>query len=524
MEFMNEFEKGIKKEFKNEFSLKMELEFSRVDNEEIGNKGLYDIKCIYTLFGQGDKDEKEKQNFIDDNILMNKTQSKSQGFVYLLNEINNINYQDNIYLEENKQKDMSPKNESNNSTNSDENNQKKNKNGLGILSSEDKVLEKNYIQNDGSIGKHRKGIAECIIELSNHCFISIGSEGTILIFNDKLEICEDFYEILKDFKNYIYSTLEIKNNNIKKDKETHIIGCCNKELTMFHFNFQNKTYKKEIYEFPEMTCINCVQMGDYNFVLTGHNCTTYFTNLFFEKNKEVFHTDIIKNRTYRGAIRISDNIIALSSNKVLVDGKDTLGFYNIQNLSKGGKGYKKSSIEEGKVNEIKGYSFIASVNGLFLMSRKKEEQENKILFCACKKYFEEQKNGILLVDVLDDKNQKILFLYETYNFEVYCFCPIFLDVKDKNKKIQTDYFLVGGFDINRREGRLKLFRAIYDEKNEFSNIEYLQDIEIGFEGAVSSIIQSQNYGNILVTCYDGNIYLLNKINLGFYLMFDYGFL
>jgi hypothetical protein len=265
-------------------------------------------------------------------------------------------------------------------------------------------------------------------------------------------------------------------------------------------------------------------MGDYNFVLTGQNCTTYFTNLFFEKNKEVFHTDIIKNRTYRGAIKISDNIIALSSNKVLVDGKDTLGFYNIQNLSKGGKGYKKSSIEEGKVNEIKGYSFIASVNGLFLMSRKKEEQENKILFCACKKYFEEQKNGILLVDVLDDKNQKILFLYETYNFEVYCFCPIFLDVKDKNKKIQTDYFLVGGFDINRREGRLKLFRAIYDEKNVFSNIEYLQDIEIGFEGAVSSIIQSQNYGNILVTCYDGNIYLLNKINLGFYLMFDYGLL
>ena len=521
MEFINEFENRSKKEIKYEHSLKIELEFSRVDNEDINNNG-YDIKCIYTLFGQSDNDE--KQNFIEDNILINKTQSKSQGFDYLVNEINNIKYQDNIDIEEKKQIVMSPKIESDNSTNSDEINQKKNKNGLGILSSEDKVLEKSWIENDSSIGKHRKGIAECIIELSNHCFISIGSEGSIFIFNEKLEICEQFNEVLKDFKSYIYSTLEIKNNKIKNDKETHIIGCCNKELTMFHFNFEKQTYKKEIYEFPEMTCINCVQMSDYNFVLTGQNCTTYFTNLFFEKNKEVFHTDIVKERTYRGAIKISDNIIALSSNKVLVDGKDTLGFYNIQKLIKGGKGYKNSSLEEGKVNEINGYSFIASINGLFLMSEKKEEQQNKILFCACKKYFEDQKNGILLVDVLDDKNQKILKLYETYNFEVYCFCPIFLDVKDKNKKIQSDFFLVGGFDIDRREGRLKLFKGIYDEKNVFSNIEYLQDIEIGFEGAVSSIIQSQNYGNIIVTCYDGNIYVLNKINLGFYLMFDYSIL
>lgn len=154
------------------------------------------------------------------------------------------------------------------------------------------------------------------------------------------------------------------------------------------------------------------------------------------------------------------------------------------------------------------------------MSKEKEEQQNKILFCACKKYFQNQKNGILLIDVLDVSNQRAFPLYETDNFEVYCFCPIYLDVKDKDKKILSDYFLVGGFDVDRREGRIKLFKAIYDEENAFSNIEYLQDIEIGFEGAVSSIIQSQNYGNILVTCYDGNIYLLNKINLGFYLMLD----
>jgi hypothetical protein len=516
IEFKNEFEKRIKEESKCEFSLRMELEFSRVDNEERNNNGLYDIKCIYTFFPG---DNNEMQSYKDENILVNKTKSSDQGFEYLLNEINNEKYQDIVNIREQKIKDTNPQNESNNSTNLDENNQKINKNELGILSSENKVLEKNFIENNGSIGKHRKGTAECIMELSNHSFISIGSEGSILLFNEKLEIYGQLIDALKDFKNYVYSTLEIKNNKKKNDKEIHIVGCCSKELIMFHFNFDKQSFKKEAYEFPDMTCIECVQMNDYNFVVTGQNSTTYFTNLFFEKNKDVFHTDIVKHTTYRGAIKISDTIIALSSNSALVDGKDKLAFYSITKR-KEERGPKKGPIEIVKVTEIIGYSFIASTNGLFLMSKKKEEQQNKILFCACKKYFQNQRNGILLVDVLDETNQRAFPLYETDNFEVYCFCPIYLDVKDKDKKILSDYFLVGGFDIERREGRIKLFKEIYDEKNFFSNIEYLQDIEIGFEGAVSSIIQSQNYGNILVACYDGNIYLLNKINLAFYLMFD----
>ena len=516
MKFLVEFKNRIKKEFKYKYSLKMELEFSRVYNDDRDNNRQYNIQCIYNLFSPVDN---HIESFKEENVLINKTNSPVQGFEYLKSEINNEKYQDIIDSEEEKQKNVNPQNESNNSTNLDDNNQKINKNVLGILSAENKVLEKNIINNDGCLGSHRKGIAESITELSNHDFISISSEGSILLFNDKLEIYDQITEALKDFKNYIYSTLEIKNNKKKNDKEIHIVGCCNKELTVFHFNFDKQTFKKENYEFPDMTCITCVQMNDYNFVVTGQNSTTYFTNLFFEKNKDVFHTDLVKHTTYRGAIKISDTIIALSSNSILVDGKDKLAFYSITKR-KEEKGPKKGPIEISKITEVIGYSFIASTNGLFLMSKEKEEQQNKILFCACKKYFQNQKNGILLIDVLDVSNQRAFPLYETDNFEVYCFCPIYLDVKDKDKKILSDYFLVGGFDVDRREGRIKLFKAIYDEENAFTNIEYLQDIEIGFEGAVSSIIQSQNYGNILVTCYDGNIYLLNKINLGFYLMLD----
>ena len=38
----------------------------------------------------------------------------------------------------------------------------------------------------------------------------------------------------------------------------------------------------------------------------------------------------------------------------------------------------------------------------------------------------------------------------------------------------------------------------------------------GFKGAISSIIQSTSTGNILVSCYDGKISLLSKINLELY--------
>ena len=54
-----------------------------------------------------------------------------------------------------------------------------------------------------------------------------------------------------------------------------------------------------------------------------------------------------------------------------------------------------------------------------------------------------------------------------------------------------------------------------------NNIEYLQNIEFGFEGAFNSIIQSEKYGNILASCYDGNIYLFIKINLDIYLSINF---
>ena len=58
MEFKNELEFRIKKEFKYKYSLKMELEYLWIENEERGNR-LYDIQCIYNFFPPDNNDDIE---------------------------------------------------------------------------------------------------------------------------------------------------------------------------------------------------------------------------------------------------------------------------------------------------------------------------------------------------------------------------------------------------------------------------------------------------------------------------------
>jgi len=176
------------------------------------------------------------------------------------------------------------------------------------------------------------------------------------------------------------------------------------------------------------------------------------------------------------------------------------------------------------------------------MPREETIANNKILLCACIKYLNDQKNGIYLANPhLEDNKEVNNPFYDTGNFEVFCFCPILIfnpedkiiTKENKNTIIDTEYFLVGGFNIDKKEGEIKLFKVIYSEKAYNNKIEYVQDIEFernqdfsGFEGAVCCIKQIKkniNYlGNILVTCYSGKIYLLTKPDLNnFYMKSQY---
>ena len=124
--------------------------------------------------------------------------------------------------------------------------------------------------------------------------------------------------------------------------------------------------------------------------------------------------------------------------------------------------------------------------------------------------------------------------YDTNNFEVFCFCPILCkegenseNNDDNGKLIDTNYFLVGGFDNDLREGKIMLYKINYGEKDFNTTIEYIQDINFKirdeiktFNGPINCLVQSSKTGNIIASCYDGNIYLLTPPNLNYYLEED----
>ena len=115
--------------------------------------------------------------------------------------------------------------------------------------------------------------------------------------------------------------------------------------------------------------------------------------------------------------------------------------------------------------------------------------------------------------------------YPTDHFEIYCFCPLITFIEKDNiiMKKDTLFFLVGGFDEQKREGKIKLFKVIPNEKAYDSKIEYVQDIEFeekngfqGFNGPVNYIIQSKNTLNILASDGGGKAYVLTDPNLSYY--------
>ena len=86
----------------------------------------------------------------------------------------------------------------------------------------------------------------------------------------------------------------------------------------------------------------------------------------------------ITDTKFINGIKINENIIAFSSNNIYKNGEDKLCFYNLN----------KKTI----THEIKGYSFANSLNGFSLMNINENNNNFKILLCACRNYNENTKN------------------------------------------------------------------------------------------------------------------------------------
>jgi len=523
-EYLEDIEKRIIEEFKNEYLLKINLELIKEkDEENKNNDEIYNITAYYTFF---EPMKNQCFKFKEENVLINKTNSNTQGFQFMLHNINcnkykNVKYSEE-FLNENEMCFLDDK---------------KDKINYFIIYSpyERKASEFTIIEYIKTLGKTSHS-ADFIKELSNGYFI-IGSQNTLIIYDNQ------FLEkpsLTTKCKDWVYSVCERVLINKEKSSENNnleIICCMNgsigllnlsetkSDLTVIETQQKQSTKKKSKKDKTKNTYNICFEMRENNYIMAGLRGVFYYLQ-FFRSQSEIEQVNVTEE-SFKSGIKLNENIVALTSNSVIPEGNDKLIFYNVN----------KKNLIEG----LKGYSFIMSEHGLALMQKKiLENKENKILLCACKKYIQDQKNGILLVNsqLADNKEIKKPF-YDTGNFEVYCLCPIMevinnnenYDVETVNESykknieiIDTEFFLVGGYDGEKREGVIKLYKIIFTNKVEDTKIKFLQNIEIfdngKFDGIgvqIKSIIQSKITGNILATCADGKILLFTKPNLDFYI-------
>ena len=514
-EYLDDIEKGINEEFKNEYCLKINLRLLK--EMEFGSKNkdkIHNITAYYTFF---EPIKNKCFEFKEENVLINKTNSKAQGFQFLLYNINSNRYKNIKYSEE-----FLNKNEINFSNNEKEKlNYFKTDSFHERQASEYAIIE--YIK---TLGKTRYSV-DFIKELSNGYFI-IGSQNFLIIYDH--QFLEKSSLTIK-CKDWVYSVCErvlIKEKN-KEKKNIEIICCMNSgiglleltekksNLTVIETQLKQNKKKKPKVDKTKNTYNICFEMNEDNYIMAGIRGIVYYHNFFGNKNE--IEQDKITNESFKAGIKLNENIVALTSNSVIPEGNDKLVFYNVN---------KKKLTER-----ISGYSFITSEHGLALM-------KNKILLCACKKYIKDQKNGILLINAQLGENKEIKTpFYDMGNFEVYCLCPIMkvinnnenydVEMADQTYKknieiIDTEYFLVGGYNDEKREGVVKLYKIILTGNVEDTKIKFLQNIEIignrkfdDFGIQIKSIIQSRITGNIIITCADGKIHLFTKPNLDFYI-------
>jgi len=543
--FLKEIEERIKNEFKLRYNLKIKLDIKEEDYNN-NSDSTYNISCLYTFY---DPINNSIHKYEDKNILINGTNSLNQGFQLLLYNINNECYKNLEYQEFEFKNKLEISNNKRQNEDKKLNNNNFEDNGKGkekdtILSNEEEstymvscfsesdfsrkanedfILE--YQQKLEINQNQAKTSVECIYETQNGNYVTGFSDNTLTIYDNK------FYKKIQ-VKGLNSCAFDIKEKNslrkkaINQDK-IELLCCTNEDLALIDIDLNNMDYKIKNFEIPNRTNLVCIEMRENNYVISGIGGTYYYVGLF-NKDNEVKQS-IISKTTYRSGIKINDNTIALASNSLLPQGGNELIFYNIKS--------KKVS------NRIEDYSFVINSNCLALMPREETKANNKILLCACKKYKKNEKNGILLVNPQLQNNKRVNNeFYDTGNFEVYCFCPILL-IKNKKKNLDnidekyrknikiedSEYFLVGGFDIEKREGLIKLYKVIYSKEAFETRIKYIQDINIDiednqkyeyFDGPINYIFQSKITGNILLGCYNGKLYLLTQPNIDYYINND----
>ena len=392
-----------------------------------------------------------------------------------------------------------------------------------------KASKENIIEFEKIIGSHEENAIE-IKELKNGLFVSFGTDKKLIIYYKNFSVKIQEIEI----DDRIHHVLEIENQRINQ-RYIKLLLCTYSGLHLIEISLEkNDSRMKSYNDCGGVMCLEIKNNSDYNYIICNKTGIFRYSNLFSDillPNKRALY-----KKSFRGGYKLNNNLVAFSSNKNPPNKKNRLIFININS---------NEIIKKIKDNNNEMHSFIKSSNGLLLIKNENKSLK-KIFLAACKKYSDTQKNGILtVISLFDETDEMSEDFYPTDNFEVYCFCQL-SEVKDTGKIldsktfIKTNYFLVGGFVQRANCGLIKLYRAKFDSNAKNTKIEFVQDITFknnnnvkenisnneklnesntfkGFSGAISSIIQSSLTGNILATCYDGNVYLFTPPNLENYL-------
>ena len=345
--------------------------------------------------------------------------------------------------------------------------------------------------------------------LSKGHYITGLNSSLIILYNSCFEKKLEIY-LFDKFRN-VY---EIESNN---SEEIHLVVCLKHKLVRLIINIKKYSY----YEVP-------VTKDKYNiinfnlFFKLNKNCAISGEKGVYKlSGKDAERREKIFNENFTGAIKIKDDIYALTSNKLFPQGKNKLVIFDF------------SKIE--LIATINDYFFDFNSNGLFCLdaSKVKSINDNRyILFCSCKMG---KKHGFLVVNIKFKKNNEEEISYdffETKDFEPHCFCQLSIvnnnnsindDISNENniETRNTEYMVVGGFDPDKRCGCMKLYKIKFDKKNKKIKIKYLFDLDTkdddtkfkGFKMDINCITQSKTTGNLLINCLDGSISLFKPPNL-----------
>ena len=302
---------------------------------------------------------------------------------------------------------------------------------------------------------NHNGSVKFFLHLKHGYYLSCGNSGDIVIYDEKINYKAKIPN-LEDILYYI-TEKEEKNNN---KSCINLIACCLKNIYLISIYKKNVSkYSIKKYQIPKCNTLFCYNI-EKNYIISGNGLTANVIKLFDDQleEKKMFK---ISEITFETGIQIDGENIAMISNALLPGGKNQISIFNI---------YNNKLVYEITDNICP----TLTENCACIM---KFKNGPKFLLVGNKKIKNSEKNGILIVNMdLKLKGIKTNF-YDTNNFQIYCLCQIILKKENgaDSKYVLTQFFLAGGFDLDKKIGMVKLFQ-LKNEKN--LDIKYIQDLDI----------------------------------------------